>query len=408
MTKRLFQPLDRQRRRFLQGAAVSAGALAAPTLGAARGRSQQTIRGKWRIGVVTPSGQSATAHWLAGARLFAEGAPSGALRLLTDATGTQSPVLRTRRLLEGTPPDGGLGLLDRTTALQLAGTWRERGVRLSISGLGAAIPRRDEGRGGIVDLSLPQWSADWALGHWAVSAVGPRIAIAQSALEGGHDNVYAFRRGVETAGGRIVDSRITHLVPGAPGDRRALAGLLRRGPDAVFAGFSGADAGDFLRLWRRMAAGVGCPLLGTGQLVGPAHRDEVPEGTLTAVSWDAALPDVGTVAFVARYRARYGQEPHPLAAAGYTAAALTAGMAEHGRVMDALDGLRAAGVDLPLAEPGFDPASGTLTAGAWLRRFEAGRSVPVAPIIAPTPDRMRRDPIAARPRSGLGQPYLGA
>jgi ABC-type branched-subunit amino acid transport system substrate-binding protein len=58
--------------------------------------------------------------------------------------------------------------------------------------------------------SLHAWQASYALGGWAVRNLGPRAAVAVTLREAGYDTVYAFRRGVEAAGGTMVATRVTH------------------------------------------------------------------------------------------------------------------------------------------------------------------------------------------------------
>jgi ABC-type branched-subunit amino acid transport system substrate-binding protein len=48
--------------------------------------------------------------------------------------------------------------------------------------------------------SLNYWQANWALGAWTAQNLGRQILMAGSFYESGYDSLYAFQRGVESAG----------------------------------------------------------------------------------------------------------------------------------------------------------------------------------------------------------------
>jgi ABC-type branched-subunit amino acid transport system substrate-binding protein len=115
----------------------------------------------------------------------------------------------------------------------------------------------------LVTNSLRLCEGHWATGRWASANLGRNAAIVSSFYESGFDLAYAFRRGFESQGGRVVSSHVTHVPP----DERGLWSTIFREiaeleVDFVSAFYSGEQADDFATAYR--AARITTPLVGHG------------------------------------------------------------------------------------------------------------------------------------------------
>ncbi len=108
------------------------------------------------------------------------------------------------------------------------------------------------------------WQAAWALGAWAGRHLGRRAFILASWYESGHDAGAAFRDGLQSAGGRVVGTAVTHVDPAHPGLSQALAEGSAARPEILYAMYGGTQADDFLRAFTQARGALqGVPLLGT-------------------------------------------------------------------------------------------------------------------------------------------------
>ncbi len=387
--------LGYNRREFLRLAGLSAGAVltgaqlagpraahaaGGPTPGGAAGGPPPAGEAP-TVGVVLPQRRSDLgAHFVVGLQLAGGAAGdkgSAALHVLA-ATG-------------GVPAGADLlvGWVDSAQVRPLAAACQAAGRGFLNVSLGENMPRAGAAHPALFRHTLGLWQAQWALGAWAARTVGRRALVASAWYESGYDALYAFQAGFESAGGTVVQTVITHGPQGAP-SLAALAGQVAAAkPDLVYAAYSGAAAGDFLRAWT--AGGSRLPLLGAPGLTDErilAGLGAAARGIQTALAWAPGLTTHENAAFRAAYRGATGQVPDSAALLGYEtgcliqAAAAAAGGNLRGvdRMQAAFAAVRVVGPRGPLAGDGVRrDTSGPL----YLRVVQATAGVLTNNVVGP-------------------------
>jgi ABC-type branched-subunit amino acid transport system substrate-binding protein len=338
------------RRRFLKLAGLGAGvAVGGPTaVGVERWLTGS--RNALKLGVMLPSGSrypAMTDHLMAGMRLGFERAraagsglqPSFATAEVVRGYGGARTALEV--LLDREKADVVVAGISAPVARRLGAMLAERHVPMVVANVGAHVVAPHDRNPYVLHNSLNYWQASFAMGTWAAGNLGRRALVVTSAADAGYDTIYAFTRGMEVAGGKVVDVVVM------PGDDEGTVRTLTRAarstrPDFVYALFSGEDAASFLRAYRQ--AGLRLPLAGTGFMV---DRATLGSNVRSALGVTTCMP--GT-----------GREADPFATLGFdTASLLVAGMERANR-----RGLGASGLVRALSGVTVPTARGELTVDA--------------------------------------------
>jgi len=147
-----------------------------------------------------------------------------------------------------------------------------------------------------------------------------RIAAIAFDFSAGWEYVGGFQDTFEQSGGRVV----ARLWPptGTP-DYSPYLGRLPRDVDAVYAGFSGADALRFLQQYRDFGLMGRIPLIGSGNFTDEHvlfQEGELAKGIVTALHYSAALNTPANREFVRLYSRTYNRVPSYYSEGAYTAA----------------------------------------------------------------------------------------
>lgn len=312
------------RRRFLALAGVGAAASAVPvTVGVKRlvgGDARPTI------GVLVPAGRNP-----ASGRSLVEGLRAGLAepgadgrrvipRLVTRPVidGHGGAWAGARELLEVERADIVVGGVTAPVAHNMTALFEERQVPLLVANLGAHVVRPRHRHPQLLHHSLGHWQSSFALGRWAARSLGPRAHVVASVVDGGYDTLFAFRRGVESAGGEVVGTTVTGDGPSRGELAGAFRAIGRSRPDFVHAMFSGGAAVDFLRAYRASSV-TRFTLTGTSSFVERDVLDRVgslASGIGTASTWSPADRGVPRPEKVADAFAVLGYDAGRLIAAG--------------------------------------------------------------------------------------------
>jgi branched-chain amino acid transport system substrate-binding protein len=396
------------RGRLLRLAGVGAGAAAAGPLlrvdEAFGGRTAQ------KIGVLVPSGSR---YPRMGENLLA------GLELGLDRTGAAATSLVVRHVEGGYAGaygsarellDGGADLVvagvSAPVARQLEPLFRERRRPLIVANVGAHVVRPDERSPFVLHNSLLDWQAAYSMGVWAAGHAGRRVLVLTSMADAGYDSIYAFRRGLATSGGRVVETIVTHA--GETQSLRSRLDDLAETPSAVYVVASGKNAAEIVRAYR--ASGLRAPLLASAFAVDDYVLPSLgagARGVRSVASWATAVADKD---FAAAYKQRSGRRPDAFAVLGYeTALLLAAGMRRRDGLIAALHGARVHGLRGTLT---VDPRTNTVDAPLYLRKVRGlpGRAANVvlrrAPAVGAFPRALA--PIAREQTSGYINEYLCA
>lgn len=218
-----------------------------------------------------------------------------------------------------------VGSLSSGTAATLHPLLHARQMPLLVSNIGANLTRDDRNSPYIIRNSFSYWQSSWALGRWAAGNLGKRAFVDSSFYDSGYDSLYAFQLGFESAGGAIHSTRVTHL-PTDTGELQTLmAEIDQAQPDLVFAAYSGAQAGDFVRAYADAGLSARVPLLGSAFLVDESllsQQGEAALGIKTALPWARTLDLPANQTFTSAFQSFSGRPADPFAVLGYDTARL--------------------------------------------------------------------------------------
>ena len=265
------------RRGFLQVAGAWAAAGAIPTAG---GLSSLIVRPRQqlRVGVLLPTEGAEARLGLA----LLEGLRRGFADTAQDPVVIR-PEFVTRPVLNGYGGAwrGASGLVTEegahvvvaavtsVAARNLQSVAAARRVPVVVANVGAHMVHRGESDiRYVMHHSLSHWRASFALGRWAATNIGKRVAVIASEADAGYDSAAAFRLGVQAAGGTVVAYDVTPVHPTSTQLTRAFRRAVVARPDFIHAMYAGDDAVTFVRAYR---AGVArsIRLTGTSFLVAP-------------------------------------------------------------------------------------------------------------------------------------------
>lgn len=218
-----------------------------------------------------------------------------------------------------------VGSLSSGTAATLHPLLHERRMPLLVSNIGANLTRDDRNSPYIIRNSFSYWQSSWALGRWAAGNLGKQVFVASSFYDSGYDSLYAFQLGFESAGGAIISTKVTHLPTDTSELHMLMAEIDQAQPDLVFAAYSGAQAGDFVRAYAQAGLSARVPLLGSGFLVDESllsQQGDAALGIKTALPWARTLDLPANQAFTSAFQNFSGWPADPFAVLGYDTARL--------------------------------------------------------------------------------------
>ncbi|HEX9375500.1 MAG TPA: ABC transporter substrate-binding protein [Actinomycetota bacterium] len=367
------------RRRFLQAAGAGAGAAAmGPVLLADRAFASTSL--SLRVGVMAPSGgeyTSAGANLLEGIRLrLAQvhkqvGSSVTAVEVPLGFGGADGAA---EQLLSG-GVDVVIAGITAPVAGQVASTFEQQRVPLIVANLGAHAVRQSARSPYVLHHGLHYWQSSFSFGSWAASHLGSRAFVAAPLADTGYDTVYAFRRGLESAGGQVVGTFVTETSDDDSTLRSLFAAASAASPDFVYALFSGSRAARFVRGYASSALGGRVPLTGGGLMVDDYLLSQIGSaafGVRNALPWVRTASDAAAVAFRKAFRRRAGREPDAFALIGYEAAMLAVTGAQAARQQgkpskELISALAGADVAAPRGTLTVDGGSNTVRSGVQIR-----------------------------------------
>jgi branched-chain amino acid transport system substrate-binding protein len=191
--------------------------------------------------------------------------------------------------------------------------------------IGENVPRHEHHNPDVYYHTLGYWQANYALGSWAARTLGPRVVCATSFYDSGYDALHAFRLGVESAGGEVVETHITHISGVSEDLASLMAAIDSARPDAVYGGYCGQHAVEFVKAYASSRLAGRVPLVGSAFLTDESILSAQGNAALdirTCFSWSPTLANQENNAFIAAYRQNTGQSPDAFALLGFEAARL--------------------------------------------------------------------------------------
>jgi branched-chain amino acid transport system substrate-binding protein len=315
---------------FLTSRASIAGA--SSRLPGARGVSV----GKYplKIGMLLPESELYPAmgdNLKAGIKLFFDQgqaqAADGHTELVTETIGLGfgQAVPKARKLITEDRVDLVVGILNSSVAARLRKVFEGSRTFLIVSNVGANTVRADEQSPFVFYNSLSFWQASRAMGSWAARNLGRKAFVASSFYESGYDVLYAFAQGFEGAGGKILQTFVSHIPADTRGFGSVLAEIESAKPDFVSAFYSGQQAIDFVKAYADSGLASRIPLVGSAFLADEAvlaAQGRTALGIKSCLSWAASMNTPENQAFITAYRARTGHLPDAFSVLGYDTAQL--------------------------------------------------------------------------------------
>ncbi|GAC1354183.1 MAG: hypothetical protein NVSMB42_11630 [Herpetosiphon sp.] len=431
------------RRRFLQAATATLGAVVAPNFLSARpvlGRGVEDLPSSivkpdvsWssagktiRIGALIPASSTAydLAHqYLAGLTLGCQelrrsaGAPDVVLTTREWGGLDRSLEQQVEKLLNEKAADLLVGLVNTDLSPALLDSLARRQTYFITAGAGENVPRDFTAHPNVFHNTLGAWQSAWALGRWSAHNMGRRAVVATSLYDAGYDSFYAFRCGFEQGGGEILATNVTHH-PGESTDLPALMNQIeRRQPDFVYAAYCGTPAGEFMQAYGASGLHNRIPLAAAAFMVDeqllPAHGVNAL-GTRTCAPWSNAGETPASAAWSTRYAAQMGRAPDAWALLGYETAhlVLSAAAAAHGDVHADRVGatLRKATLNSPRGDWSMNVATQTAASSLYIREVQSSgnvlRNVIIAKAEPIADDDTRLAQLRLSVKTGWTHPYL--
>jgi branched-chain amino acid transport system substrate-binding protein len=337
------------------------------------------------------------------------GGAKTALRALSSANGTDAKV----------QADLLVGIAGANAATYLGPLLENRRALFIASDGGANALRSSERNPFIFHNTLGYWQANAAMGQWAAQHLGRKAFVASSFYESGYDTLYTFCRGLETAGGQVLQTYVAHVPPDENDLPELIAAIQRARPDFVYALFSGSRAVDFVRAYADSGLASHIPLAGSAFIVDETLLPQLGNAALgirSGLSWAPTLPTAENRAFIAAFQATNGRAPDAFAVLGYDTARWIAQALE--TVVGDLaqtDRLREAFLAASFAGPRglfrMDPDTQTAVTPLYLREVQPCHGTLVNQVVGELePVSENADWLAALPtemRTGWIHAYLG-
>jgi branched-chain amino acid transport system substrate-binding protein len=327
---------------------------------------------------------------------------------------------KAEKLISADQVDLIIGVMGPSTAGRLRETLEQSQTVGLIADGGANVPRETEESPYLYYSSLGAWQASWGMGRWAAANLGGSSSISTSFYEAGYDNLYAFRQGFESAGGRVLGTHVTHGPNDLSEMGSALAGIADEQPDFVFGLYSGQEALEFVYAYANSELAHRIPLAGSGSLVHEGFLSAMGEaavGIMSAATWTPALQTPSNEAFGTAYQARTQYQPDAFAVLGYDVGHLVVAALDainwDARQKDGLrKALQAAVVESPRGELIMDAHTHTATTAIYVRQVQRIEGKLINGVVAEmdgvplTTGGLRE--LWASPRTGWLNAYLSA
>jgi len=420
--------LGMTRRGFVRTIGMAAGGMALASLPgtmAALQRARESGAGTLEVAVLVPRPvvpASAADSLLAGLNLSLSrvGRKAGDLSITVVpqviAPGPAAAVAATSALIAEGRADAVVGMLNPGALAHVRDLLERAGRVLITTDGGANVVRDAEQSAQIFHQSLGYWQSNWAMGDWLARNLGRRGFLVSSLYESGFDARYAFQHGFEAAGGTLLGSEVSHILPGDAGLTAIMSAIRAARPDFVYGMFSGADAVDFVQAYA--AADLrGIPLAGSAFLVDEAilaRLGPAAAGVLSALPWAPTLDAAANRDFAARYRAAYSRDPGVQDLLGYDTGEILQAAATASRAGGAAalaQALGAVGFASPRGPLTMSPDTRTAQTPVYLREVrQAGGALVnavVAMLASTTEVERRAGELRSGLRSGWTHSYLG-
>jgi hypothetical protein len=178
-------------------------------------------------------------------------------------------------------------MLDPLTLSYLRGTLQARQATVLAVSLGENLPRMTKADNQVTYHGLDMVQSAVAFGAWAAKSLGRTAVLAASCYDSGYDASTAFRLGFESAGGRVLQTVITHQPNGGSSVTEALRTIATARPNFVYAAYSGALAVEWVRAYSQAGLAGAIPLAGSAFL---AHESLFAGQGTAAMGIVSAIP----------------------------------------------------------------------------------------------------------------------
>ncbi|HLF26214.1 MAG TPA: ABC transporter substrate-binding protein [Anaerolineae bacterium] len=311
------------RRAMLRAIGLTAGAIAAAPVLASLLPNRPL-----KLGVLLPRSQAyptLSENLLAGMRLhFDQIREQGgrAIELVAESTGLGAggTIAKSQQLVGWQRVDLLVAIVGAYAAKLLGKLSREKQTPLIVANAGARVPSHDNPNPYVFHNSLNLWQASRALGAWAATHLGRRAFVAKSFYDSGHDIAYAFQAGFEQAGGRVLETSLTHH-PHQSDDLTATFDAIRQNqPDFVFGCYCGQWATDFVQAYTASGLSRSVPLIGSGFIADESllpAQGRAALGIKTALAWSSDLDSDDNRAFSEAYQRLTGRPADAFAVLGF-------------------------------------------------------------------------------------------
>ena len=239
--------------------------------------------------------------------------------------GTASVVEKSEKLIQEDHVDILAGIVSESIPESLHILLEKNNTYLIANHVGANLIRSHDHSPYVIHNSINLWQTNYALGAWAVKNIGNTALVISSFYESGYDAQHAFNAGFESSGGSVIHTDLTNLPAEMTAKNDIFTQINKYHPDLIFASFSGKEAVNFIRDYKRSTHSSNIPLLCSGFAVEgdilPQHG-ATAEGIYSCMSWDSGSTGSEYVNFAAGYRELTGKSPDLFALLGFEAAAL--------------------------------------------------------------------------------------
>lgn len=171
-----------------------------------------------------------------------------------------------------------------TRTAELDALAAETGAAIVVVDPGAHIVTSSDVSKRALAHSLGHWQSVWMLGAWAAKSAGARVHVITSMYDSGFDTINAFAHGLESSGGKLLGTSLTHKEKGdvAVAVREAAVS----GASVIFVAASGEEASEIFRALAADARTSRIPLLLPGLAVAQLAGITGLTGH-TALTWPA-------------------------------------------------------------------------------------------------------------------------
>jgi branched-chain amino acid transport system substrate-binding protein len=270
-----------------------------------------------------------------------------------DEVNPQFGLQKVRKLVGSDHVDVVTGPVGSNVALAIAGFLKTAPTIFICSGAGVNAVTRERRAPNIFRTSTSSWQSNAPTGAWMAKNGATEVAVIASDYSGGHEAVEAFKSAY-------------------------LPQLRATGAPATYAYMTGTDAVRFVQQYDQFGLKTSMKLYGTGFMVEqdalPAEQDAAL-GVISGLHYSTALETPENRAFVAAYRAKYGEFPSCYSEYGYVTAlvianALAASAGGHDRD-SLLTAIGAVNFTAPRGPFRFDPATRNVVQNIYIREVAA-------------------------------------